>query len=555
MRLDIFAMAVFLMLALSGSAKTIYVPDDYTTIQAAIHASVDGDAIIVRPGTYVENIDFLGKAVTVESSDGPSVTMIDGNQSGNVVKFQMGEGPDSVLEGFTIRNGKTWISGGGIYCSNASPTIQENVITENGNSFGGIYCEYGSPSILNNIIVKNSGDTAGGITCSWGASPLIAFNRIQDNTGCGIYCEEDCGSVIHDNIIAGNQSSGRGGGIFCYSMYGSPPDPTIINNVIHGNTAKAYGGGISCVRESPDIYFNIITGNTAEQGGGISCTGSPFYGEGHLRIIGNIIATNIANEQGGGIHCVLYGGATIRNNTLAENTADKGGGLSCLNGFYATVVDSIFCNNQASTAGPEIYIGDDYWGSSVTIGYSDLTGGLSSVYVATGCTLHWGSGMIDADPLFVDPTDGDFHLTCPSPCKDTGDNTSVIEPFDFEGDPRIAYGTVDMGADEFHTHLYWTGDGMPGGSAALKFVGLPGTSPVQLWLGSGVMDPPLPTKYGDWYLQFPLLFQLGLGSIPSPDGVFILPFTFPPDTPTPLSMFFQAGIGTELTNLCVLEVE
>ena len=117
-----------------------------------------------------------------------------------------------------------------------------------------------------------------------------------------------------------------------------------------------------------------------------------------------------------------------------------------------------------------------------------------------------------------------------------------------------SYASVDIGADEFYTHLYWTGDATSGENVEIKFVGTPGSSPVGLCIGTGVMDPPLPTKYGDWYLQFPLLVQLVLGSIPSPDGVYILPFTFPPDTPTPLSLPFQAGIGTELTNLCVLKV-
>ena len=112
-----------------------------------------------------------------------------------------------------------------------------------------------------------------------------------------------------------------------------------------------------------------------------------------------------------------------------------------------------------------------------------------------------------------------------------------------------------MGADEFYTHLYWTGDATPGGNVALKFVGIPGTSPVQLWLGSGVMDPPMQTKYGDWHLQFPLLVNLGLGAMPSPDGVMALPFTLPPDTPVPLTLPFQAGIGIELTNLNVMEVK
>jgi hypothetical protein len=61
-------------------------------------------------------------------------------------------------------------------------------------------------------------------------------------------------------------------------------------------------------------------------------------------------------------------------------------------------------------------------------------------------------------------------LTFPSPCKDTGDSTAVTERYDFEGDPRIAYGNVDI-----------------------KFVGLPGTAPVGLCIGTGVLDPPIPS--------------------------------------------------------------
>jgi hypothetical protein len=68
------------------------------------------------------------------------------------------------------------------------------------------------------------------------------------------------------------------------------------------------------------------------------------------------------------------------------------------------------------------------------------------------------------------------------------------------------------------------------------------------------MDPPLPTNYGDWYLKFPLQAYLALGGMPSPDGVMILSFTLPPDTPAPLTWPFQAGIGVELTNLCVMDV-
>ena len=50
-------------------------------------------------------------------------------------------------------------------------------------------------------------------------------------------------------------------------------------------------------------------------------------------------------------------------------------------------------------------------------------------------------------------------------------------------------GWVDMGADEFHCHLYWVGDAVPGVTVQGKLVGEPGTSQVGLWLGSGVLDP------------------------------------------------------------------
>ena len=64
---------------------TIAVPKDYPTIQEAIDAAENKDTVLVAPGTYVENIDFKEKAITVTSSEGASVTAIDGNDIGSVV--------------------------------------------------------------------------------------------------------------------------------------------------------------------------------------------------------------------------------------------------------------------------------------------------------------------------------------------------------------------------------------------------------------------------------------------------------------------------------------
>ena len=69
--------AVFLIIlwfiSLTAYSATYYVPDDYSTIQAAINAAANNDTIIVRSGTYVEQIDFNGKAITLRSAEGPGL--------------------------------------------------------------------------------------------------------------------------------------------------------------------------------------------------------------------------------------------------------------------------------------------------------------------------------------------------------------------------------------------------------------------------------------------------------------------------------------------------
>jgi len=65
--------------------------DDYPAIQGAIDAASDGDTVLVMPGTYVENIDFGGKDIVLQSIDGANVTAIDGGGVSSVVYFHNGE--------------------------------------------------------------------------------------------------------------------------------------------------------------------------------------------------------------------------------------------------------------------------------------------------------------------------------------------------------------------------------------------------------------------------------------------------------------------------------
>src|SRR5262245_17873827 len=161
-----FIISFLVAFPVAAGATTRKVPTSYPTIQAAINASVDGDTVLVAPGTYPEKIDFLGKDITVTSSGGAGVTTIQAPSGGSVVTFKAGETTAAVVSGFTITGGTGTVPsgtdsfGGGIYCSGASPTITGNVIVDNtargnilfdpGGSGGGIFVSAGSPVISSN---------------------------------------------------------------------------------------------------------------------------------------------------------------------------------------------------------------------------------------------------------------------------------------------------------------------------------------------------------------------------------------------------------------------
>jgi hypothetical protein len=175
-------------------ASTINVPADQPTIQSAINAASNGDTVVVAPGTYTENINFLGKAITVESSKGAKVTTINGGGVSSVVTFSSHETLASVLKGFTLTNGSATITadyqGGGIAIDVASPTIEDNIIEDNlaEDAGGGIGINSGSPLIQGNTI-RNNGQTiadfgvgGGGISVSGKGSAQIIGNLIQNNS-------------------------------------------------------------------------------------------------------------------------------------------------------------------------------------------------------------------------------------------------------------------------------------------------------------------------------------------------------------------------------------
>ncbi|HGY56905.1 MAG TPA: T9SS type A sorting domain-containing protein [Caldithrix abyssi] len=176
---------ISLILPVILNAKIINVPSEVSTIQAAIDASADGDTVLVQPGTYVENLNFNGKNITLTSQflftqDKADIqnTVLDGGQNGSVVLFVNEEDSTAKLCGFTITNGSAYYTtpdvstagynGGGIYCSESSPILKNLVIT--GNSVeafgGGIFCNNAYPRIISCKFLENAASSGGAIFCN-----------------------------------------------------------------------------------------------------------------------------------------------------------------------------------------------------------------------------------------------------------------------------------------------------------------------------------------------------------------------------------------------------
>jgi putative cofactor-binding repeat protein len=404
------------------SAGTIRVPGDQPTIQAGIDAASNGDIVLVADGTYTgtgnRDIDFNGKAITVKSENGAEFCVIDceadqyDNHRG--FYFHHSEGKDSVVEGFTIRNGWYYYYGAGIYCDGASPTINQNIITAGNDDFdwleffnpiqgGGIYLYASNAVVTGNVISANKATWGGGIYCTGDGSPLIAFNLIRGNRsvyypGGGICCwMTGADPVITNNIIEYNnawEDSATGGGIFC----GEGASPEIRNNIIHGNSSGYGSGGIVCWGGSSVIGNNLITGNW--DGAAIECYGS-------ILII-NCTLTN---------HCYQWYGEGIRCDS------------------NVTIVNSVLWHNGTA----EIV-------GSPTVTYSNIEGGYA------------GAGNINADPLFIKGPRGIHYLSQiaagqseDSPCVDAGDGPVEWPclPFTVCGTTRTDIapdaGIIDMG--------------------------------------------------------------------------------------------------------------
>lgn len=472
---SILTLFVLLVPAIGARAEFILVPAERPTIQAAIDDAVDGDVIGCLPGTYLEAIDFKGKAIAVVSLS-PTETTIDATGlQASAVTFTGGEGAASVLQGFTITGGAgTMIKntsgqlqpvGGGLYVVGGSPTITDCIFRMNAafvagvpddfGDGGGAYVSNGSPTFSRCDFIDNlAGDDGGGIYVELG-SPVITDCTFIDQTagdkGGGLY-HTASHSTVTGCLFDGNAATDDGGGMYNTNF----SEPVISGCTFSGNTAGDDGGGVRNSGSHPVISDSTFVFNMAgDEGGGVRNSGGS---EPVIRAC--LFEINEAGDDGGAmasenstptlVSCALVGNtavdeggalrlsnsdAVVVNCTIVANDAgDAGGGVHSINGSDSTIANGIIWGNTAAT-GPELFTA----ASTPTLRHCDVAASGGSG-VAWDDTLGLdGGGNIALVPSFVDPLAGDWRLAAGSPCIDAGDAAMVPADAttDLDGLPRF----------------------------------------------------------------------------------------------------------------------
>ena len=393
----------------TGSGTGLSWSDAFTTIQPAINAgySMGGGEVWVAAGVYSE---------TRSSIVHPA--------------------PDNVNTGSVVLKSTVYVYGGfaGTEAVRSERDWKNNVTT-----LDGLTARGGLPAF--HVIVGADDSTIDGFTISGGGFHEGGWNTTD--SGGGMY-NRDVSPTISNCIFTNNTTHYSAGMV----NFGSA-SPTVTNCTFTSNTTTWHGGGMgNWDSASPNVTDCTFTGNSAAHGGGMS----NWTGTVPMVINCMFFGNSATGDGGGGVfnwtssgtftNCLFaenigtFGGGMgnrwsnplLTNCTIAMNTADTGSGIQNRDSA-PTLINCIVREN----------FGDDInnqSNSSPTFAYSNVPSGYS------------GEGTTNDSPLFVDPSNGVFHLRTGSPSIDTATSTGAPS-IDILGITRPQGPGIDMGVYEY----------------------------------------------------------------------------------------------------------
>ena len=222
----------------------------FLTIQGAVDAAVAGDEIVVGPGTFNETLDLLGKALLLRSSDGPEATILDIDaMPRSVVTYTHGEGPQTIVQGFTISGAAPPGDGGGMAIVQSSPTVIGCVFTGNaaGRDGGDMHVTAGSSPIVTRCTFSGNaaGLHGGGVHCAF-SSAVFSNCVFKDNSavrGAGMYLFEGLQVHLGGCVFSGNAAAE--GGAMWIGAFDDTRNPVLtVSNCTFSDNTSPLGSGM-----------------------------------------------------------------------------------------------------------------------------------------------------------------------------------------------------------------------------------------------------------------------------------------------------------------------
>ena len=366
----------------------------FRDISEGIAIGLPGDTILVADGTYTgpanRDMNFGGRDMVVQSVNGPASCIIDLQNAGRAFELNSGESSAAAIIGLTIRNGQSF-EGGAIRAFASNPLIEDCVFENN-----------------------SSGNAKGGAV------------RFFPGFGTEVF--------VRDCVFTGN--SGGDGGALSINGKGR-----VEGCIFDGNTANNVGGGMVIATVDTVVSHCVFTGNTAgNRGGAVYFSG---FASDQVLLDDCLVAGNFA-PRGGGV--AGNGNLLMTNMTIVDNSATfEGGGIRRDHSGLGSIANSVVWNNTAASGAQIALIDSGASGSTLSVYFSDVQGGVGAAHVDPNSTLNWVAGNLDADPLFVDADgpdndpltlgDNDWRLGAGSPCIDAAANSSVaMDLLDLDGD-------------------------------------------------------------------------------------------------------------------------